>query len=150
MARIGQVKSLAFAMMLLAVAACTTQYRNHGYVPTDDELSEIRLGVDTRDSVTEALGTPTAGGVLDDSGFYYVRSKVKHFGARRPEVVERQLVAISFNNRGVVEGVQRFSLQDGLVVPLSKRVTDNGLENENFLKQMLQNLGNFDAGSFFS
>ena len=137
-------KRMKMAMLgacLLLVTACTTQYRNHGYVPLPEDLQKIKVGVDTRDSVTEAVGTPTASGVLDESGYYYVRTQVKHYGALKPEVVDRRMVAITFDSRGRVRNVAEYSLEHGKVVPLTRRVTDNGVEDLNFIKKITQNIG---------
>lgn len=144
--RMKPLKATALALCIFA-AGCAAQYRNHGYVPSEDDLANVIVGVDTRDSVAESIGAPTAGGVLEDGGFYYVRSRVKTFGPFRPEEVERQLVAVTFDNSGTVTNIERFGLADGRVVTLSRRVTDNGLNNVSFIRQLLGNIGNFDAGS---
>lgn len=142
------VRKIAAVFCVLVVAGCSSVYRNHGYVPKEDELSGIAVGVDTRDSVAEAVGTPTASGVLDSSGYYYVESRVRHFAYRRPEVVSREVLAISFDNSGVVRNIERFGLEDGQTVPLARRVTETGSTGSNFLRQLLRNLGNFSAGDF--
>ncbi|MBR9844142.1 MAG: outer membrane protein assembly factor BamE [Rhodobacteraceae bacterium] len=129
--------------LLVAVSACTSQYRNHGYVPSKEDLAEITVGVDTRDTVLETVGAPSAAGVLDNSGYYYVRSQVRHFGARKPEVVERRIVAITFDKRGVVRNVAEYALEDGQAVPISRRVTDNDLDNRGLLSQLIKNIGSF-------
>jgi outer membrane protein assembly factor BamE (lipoprotein component of BamABCDE complex) len=136
-------KSAVLGVCLLAAAACTTQYRNHGYAPTSQDLEEVGVGVDTRDRVAETIGTPSASGVLDEGGYYYVRSRVRHYGARKPKVVERRVVAVTFDQRGVVRNVAEYSLEDGQVVPLSRRVTDGGVEERGVLAQLLANIGNF-------
>ena len=69
-----------------ALSACSANFRNHGYVPLEEDLSQITVGVDTRDTVAELVGTPSSAGVLNDSGYYYVRSRVKHFTWQKPEV----------------------------------------------------------------
>lgn len=140
----------ASAVVLLAgsLSACTATYRNHGYVPTEDELAEVVVGIDTRDSVAESVGTPSSGGVLNDSGYYYVRSRVRHTGLRAPEVIERELVAISFSETGVVENIERFGLQDGRTIRLTRRVTESSISNRGFLRQLLGNLGNFSPEQF--
>ena len=95
--------AMALAAVLgVSLSACAPQYRNHGYTPTDAELAEIVVGVDTRDSVAETVGAPTSAGILAGSDYYYVSSKVRHFGAAAPKEVERKLVAISFDDGGVV------------------------------------------------
>lgn len=142
------VRKIAAILCVLVVAGCSSVYRNHGYVPKDEELSEIVVGVDTRDSVAEAVGTPASSGVLDSSGYYYVQSRVRHFAYRRPEVISREVLAISFDNVGVVRNIERFGLEDGQVVPIARRVTETTSSDNGFLRQLLRNLGNFSAGTF--
>ncbi len=134
--------------VIVSLSACATRYRSHGYVPTEAELAEVVVGVDTRDTVAEAVGTPSSSGLLSDSGYYYVRSRVRHQGMRDPKVVERQLVAISFSSNGVVENIERFELADGRPVRLTRRVTETSIRNQGLLRQLLGNLGNFDTGQF--
>lgn len=130
------------------LAACTATYRNHGYVPSEDDLAEVVVGVDTRDSVAESLGTPSSAGILNNGGYYYVRSRVRHQGLREPQVISRELVAISFSSTGVVENIERFDLEDGRPVRISRRVTESSVSNDGFLRQLLGNLGNFNPGQF--
>lgn len=134
-------------VLALSLAGCASVYRDHGYVPTDEELAEVTVGVDTRDTVAEAIGTPGVAGVLNEGGYYYVSSRMRHYGARQPEVVERQLVAISFTQTGIVENVETFSLQDGRVIALNRRVTESSVNNNGFLRQLLGNLGNFNPAN---
>jgi outer membrane protein assembly factor BamE (lipoprotein component of BamABCDE complex) len=141
------LKASALVLCLFA-AGCTAQYRNHGYMPPQEDVESVIVGVDTRDSVAETLGTPTAGGVLNDGGYYYVRSQFKTVGPFRPQEVSRELLAVSFDGNGTVSNIERFGLDDGQVVRLSRRVTDNGLNDISFIRQLLGNLGNFNPGDF--
>lgn len=150
MRNIGRSTKLVVALGLaMSISACTAQYRNHGYVPSEEELSQIKVGVDTRDSVTELVGTPGSAGVLENSGYYYVQSRVRHFAWQKPEVIDRQVVAISFTNAGKVENVGRYTLQDGNVVPLARRITRNG-QDVSFIRKLLSNIGSFSAGDFIN
>lgn len=129
------------------MAGCTAQYRNHGYVPTEEDLAEVVVGVDTRDSVAESIGAPSSSGVLDESGYYYVATRLRHYGASQPKPVSRELVAISFDRSGVVSGVERFGLEDGQVIPLERRVTSSGIQDSTFLRQLLGSIGNISPGA---
>jgi len=122
-------------------------FRNHGYAPTDEELQEIIVGVDTRATVEDLIGRPSTAGVLTESAFYYLSDRRRHFAYREPEVIDRQLVAVSFDADGVVANIERFTLRDGRVVPLSRRVTDSSVEDSTFLRQLLGNLGRFNPGA---
>jgi outer membrane protein assembly factor BamE (lipoprotein component of BamABCDE complex) len=129
------------------MSACTAQYVNHGYIPPAEDLDQIVVGVDTRSSVEEIIGTPSTAGVVNDSGFYYVRSRRRTIGALAPKVIERQVLAISFDTAGVVTNVERFGLERGQVVPLARRVTTSGVGNSGFLRQLLGNLGRFNPAA---
>jgi outer membrane protein assembly factor BamE (lipoprotein component of BamABCDE complex) len=131
---------------LLAVTGCAEIVRNHGYTPTDLELEEVIVGVNTREVVEEAVGRPATSGVLRDGAWYYVGSKIRHFGGRKPKEVERQVVAISFGDNGIVSNVERFGLDRGQVVTLSRRVTETSVPNSTFVRQVLRHFGRFDVG----
>ncbi|MGR3493362.1 MAG: outer membrane protein assembly factor BamE [Shimia sp.] len=141
-----RVKLWALGTVLAVATACAPIIRNHGYAPTDSELSSVIVGLDTKGSVEEAVGLPTTEGVLTESAWYYLSSRRQARGPFTPEILDRQLVAISFAGDGVVTNIERFTLEDGRVVPLSRRVTDNAVRNTAFLRQLLGNLGNFDVG----
>lgn len=137
------------ALMLVAVAACTPIYRNHGYVPREDELERIVVGQSTREIVGQTVGRPASSGLLTGSAWYYVGSRFRHYGMRAPKEVERQVVAISFDEAGLVSNVERFGLQDGQVVAISRRVTDSNIKGVSFLRQLLGNIGNVSGGQVF-
>lgn len=132
---------------LCFVAACAATYSNHGYAPTDAELEAVIVGVDTRESVEASVGRPSSTGVLKDGAWYYISSRIKYFAYREREVVDRQLVAISFDKRGRVSNVERFTLEDGRVVALNRRVTQTSIKSVGFLRQMLSNLGRVSLGN---
>ena len=57
----GRTKAMRMVVALACAAvlsACVAQYRNHGYLPSDSELSDVIVGVDTRDTVAETIGVP--------------------------------------------------------------------------------------------
>ncbi|RVV98913.1 outer membrane protein assembly factor BamE [Mesobaculum littorinae] len=136
---------MALVVALSAAAACTPVFRNHGYVPTEQDLSQIEVGRSTRETVADTVGRPGSVGVLDAGGWYYVQSRFRHYGYRAPQEIDREIVAISFNDAGVVENVERFGLEDGRVVALSRRVTDSNIKGITFLRQLFGNLGRISA-----
>jgi outer membrane protein assembly factor BamE (lipoprotein component of BamABCDE complex) len=142
-------RRMTAVIAITAAMACTPIIRNHGYMPPVEDLSLITVGVDTRESITASVGPPTSGGILDDSGFYYVASKFRHFGAMAPVETEREVLAISFGADGTVNNIERFGLQDGNVIVLSRRVTDNGVRDSTFVRQLLGSFGRVNAGDFF-
>lgn len=128
------------------IAACAPVYNNHGYVPSEEELALLEVGVDTRETVAATIGRPSAAGLLNDLGWYYVQSRWKVSGIRPAKEEDRQVVAISFTEDGVVENIERFGLEQGRIVPISRRVTKTNIKGIGLLRQLFGNLGGISAG----
>lgn len=141
----GAGPALRALLLAALIAGCSPIYRNHGYVPTEAELDQIVVGVDTRESVAETVGRPAASGLLNDTGWFYVQSRWQQLGARAPREIDRQVVAITFDDRGVVQNVGRYGLEDGNVVILSRRVTESNIRGVSFIGQLLGNVGRLTA-----
>lgn len=135
-------------LAVLGLAACAPVYRNHGYVPPEMDLAQVQVGQTSMDDLPELIGRPSAQGLLTGSGWYYVGSRWRDFGAAPAREIDRQVVAISFAPSGVVSNVERFGLERGRVVPLSRRVTEGSVTEISLIGQLLGNLGNFQAGDF--
>lgn len=131
---------------LAVMAACSATYTNHGFVPADLELENILVGTDTRSTVEEIIGRPSSTGVLSESAWYYISSRVKYFTYHKPETIERTILAVSFDSNDVVSNIERFGLEDGRVIAFSRRVTDSGVQGTSFFRQLISNFGNFNAG----
>jgi outer membrane protein assembly factor BamE (lipoprotein component of BamABCDE complex) len=140
-----RVTGMVLALCLIGLSACAPIVRNHGYMPTEEDLSLLTVGVDTRETVASAIGAPSAAGLITGSGYYYVRSRWETVGPREPREVDRQVLAISFDADGVVENIERFGLERGRVVALSRRVTETSIKNVSFISQLLGNLGRLRA-----
>lgn len=134
--------------VVAAVAACSPVYRNHGYVPSEEELALVEVGTDTRETVGQKIGRPSTSGLLNDVGWFYVQSRYKEFGPRQPKEVDRQVLAVTFNEAGTVENIARYGLEDGRVVEISRRVTETNVKGMSFIQQILGNFGRVQASDF--
>ncbi len=145
------IKQVALALLVLSIAAaCARLSESHGYIPEQAALDEVVVGQDTTQTAGLILGRPGTNGIVDARGWYYVRSDYERFLWRAPKEVNRQVVAVSFDEAGVIENVERFGLEEGQVVVLSRRVTTSNTRGVSFLRQLFSNLGNFDAGQLFN
>ncbi len=145
----NMVRVACVGIALSALVACASIYKNHGYVPPDEDLTQLVVGVDSRATVDDVIGAPSAAGLLSEGDYYYVRSRVRHFGMKRPEVIERRVLAISFDGNDTIANIETFSLRDGNVVPLTRRVTNSSVSGKGFIQQMMGNFGNFDPSQMF-
>lgn len=134
---------------LLLAGACTPIVRNHGYVPPADELAQLQVGVDTREAVAEAVGRPSTSGVTEGD-WYYVASTRRTIGPFAPRETNREVVALTYDAQGRLANVERFGLEDGRVVALSRRVTDTNVRRPGFLRQLLTSVGRLQAGDLLA
>jgi len=134
---------------LLGVASCTAIYRNHGYIPPEDDLQNLIVGVDSRATVDDLIGAPALSGISGEGDYYYVRSRKRTYGMFRPQEVERQVLAISFNDDDTIANIETFGLEDGRIVPLTRRVTDNSVVKTGLLRQLLNNIGAISPADAF-
>lgn len=141
----GLLRWIGAAILLLSIA-CTSIYSNHGYAPSDTDLALLKVGVDTRESVGATIGRPSASGLLNDVGWFYVESRWKTVGGREPQEISREVVVITFTDKGVVANIERFGLEKGMIVPLSRRVTEPDVKGQSFLRQLFGNIGAVNTG----
>ncbi|MEM6972453.1 MAG: outer membrane protein assembly factor BamE [Pseudomonadota bacterium] len=114
---------------------------SHGYSPPDEVVATILPDVDTRGSVRRKIGRPGATGVFTEDGWYYVSTTIEKEAFYAPEVTDRRIVAVTFDERDRVVAVDRFGLEDGQFVDLETRTTPTFGRQLTLLQQVLGNIG---------
>ncbi|MEO0342267.1 MAG: outer membrane protein assembly factor BamE [Pseudomonadota bacterium] len=140
-----QVLFRFFVLCAFVLAGCSPTFDNHGYIPAVEDVAALRVGVDDKTTVAEAIGRPTSTGVLNEDGWYYIRTTVRNFTYNEPEVVERELLAISFDRNDRVRNIETLTLADGRIVDLNRRVTELPVRGPTFWQQLIGSLGNITA-----
>ena len=137
---------LPLAILTLSFfTGCTTMYKNHGYLPLEESLNQVAIGKDNRGFITGLLGSPIGSGVLDDGAIFYIFTRIKTYLFYEPKVVSRDMIVVSFDTQDKVSNIERFSLEDGRIVVLSRRVTEAPVKGPKVLSQILGNFGNVSA-----
>jgi outer membrane protein assembly factor BamE (lipoprotein component of BamABCDE complex) len=139
-------RGLAGLALAFSLAACAATFDNHGYVPPPEDLAEVGIG-DSREDVAAAIGTPGVAGVMRDEAWFYTAYRVRNYAYQAPQVIERQILAISFDGAGRVANIEEFGLEDGQIVQLSRRVTTSSIREVSFLSQILANFGRISVGN---
>ena len=143
----GVAQAALGGVAIALLVACTPIYTNHGFVPDDKDLARITTGVDTRETVGAFLGRPSVEGLIGDGEWFYVRSQWKTVGAKAPQEIDRQVLAITFDDTGVVTNIERFGLEKGEIVAISRRVTTEPIKGRNALAQIFGNIGRLDPSA---
>ncbi|MGF1447533.1 MAG: outer membrane protein assembly factor BamE [Pikeienuella sp.] len=140
---------LLAAVAVSMLGSCAAVMRTHGYTPIPEALARIEPGVDTRASVQTKIGRPSHTGVVDERGWYYVSSTVEHFTFYEPEVVERKVVAVTFDETDLVEAVNIYGLEDGRVINLATDTTPTYGRQLTIVEQIIGNIGNVTGSDIF-
>lgn len=135
---------------VLALAACEARVTTHGYAPNEVERADILPGVDTVFSLEERIGRPVTYGLLDDNTWFYVQTQVEHLTYNPPKVIDRTVVAIDFDEDGVVTAVNSYGLEDGRIINLNTRVTENDSQRRGILERFFGSIGGFSAEQLFN
>ena len=131
------------------LAACQDNLQVRGNIPDEEVVAEIRPGVHGREDVVEMLGSPSTISTFQDTTWYYVGQKTEQFAFLKPEVVERTVLVISFDESGLVGETKSFTLADGREIDPVGRVTPTEGRDLTIMQQLFGNIGRFptDVGS---
>lgn len=115
--------------------------------PVDaDLLKELVVGTSTRTDVTSLLGSPTAKAVFDDNTWLYISETTQPRIGRVQGVNSQNVVAMSFDQAGVLRGYKRLNQDDGKEVAVVARATPSPGSDATFMQQLLGNVGKFTPG----
>jgi len=115
--------------------------RVHGFVPSKSDLDQIVVGADTKLSIEEIAGQPSDTGLRDENTWYYVSSTVRNFMFLEPKVVDRTVLAMDFDDDGVLMAISEYGLEDGRVIDLETRITPTDRRRAGILSVLFGNLG---------
>ena len=134
---------------LLAVAAvglaagCQDNVQVRGNMPDADVVSEIRPGVHGRDDIIDMLGSPSTVSTFEDNTWYYVGQKSEQLAFLKPEVIERKVLVISFDETGLVGETKTYTLADAREIDPVGRETPTEGRDLTILQQLFGNIGRF-------
>ncbi len=129
----------------IAVSACGNARETRGYY-FDTELADaIAPGVDNRQSVNSTLGSPTIPALFSDNTWYYVSSSMRVRPIFWPETTQHRVMAIHFNESGVVANVENFDLSDTQPVsPVGDKTPTKG-RHLSFFQSVFGTVGTFSG-----
>lgn len=145
MARSGIIGPIAVVATVALLSACAPTFVNHGYAPPEAQLSLVQVGADDKISVEQKIGRPINEGLVTDRAWYYASSRVRNFTYNEPEVTERRLVTITFDDFDTVADISEMALEDGKTVPLVVRTTPTFGSEISAVQQLLRNVLNLQV-----
>jgi outer membrane protein assembly factor BamE (lipoprotein component of BamABCDE complex) len=115
-----------------------------GNLPKADAMAQIKPGVTDKATVQRLLGTPSTTPAFDNNTWYYISRETKDIAFLKPEILDQQVVAIHFDDSGVVSGIDHKGLQDAQAVTPNPNSTPAQGREFTFLEQLIGNFGKFN------
>ncbi len=136
---------VAAGTLALGLAACETSIQVHGNMPDPEVIAEIQPGIDDRNVVVDKLGSPSTISTFIDNKWYYIGQKTEQFAFLDPDILERSVLVVSFDQNGVVDDTLLYTLEDGQFVDPIDRITPTEGKELNVLQQLFGNIGRFPS-----
>ncbi len=134
---------VAAGTLAFGLAACTKAVRVQGNMPDPEVIAEIQPGIDDRNVVVDKLGSPSTISTFIDNKWYYIGQKTEQFAFLDPDILERSVLVVSFDQNGVVDDTLLYTLEDGQIVDPVDRITPTEGKELNVLQQLFGNIGRF-------
>jgi outer membrane protein assembly factor BamE (lipoprotein component of BamABCDE complex) len=139
------VTAFALAGLALAATACDAPVKVRGHLPDPETMARITPGEHGRSDVVDMLGSPSTASSFRDRTWYYIGSKEEQIAFFDPDVLKRNVFAITFNEGDTVESTRLYTLADGQPVEPVDRITPTPGRDLTVLQQLLGNLGRFNT-----
>jgi outer membrane protein assembly factor BamE (lipoprotein component of BamABCDE complex) len=121
---------------VLSLVACAPVENQRGYVPDQQAVASIQVGMDTKDTVSMKLGDPSTAATFGNDTWYYISAHVEQNAFFAPRAIERNIVAVQFAGDGKVADIHRYTLADGKVVDFVTRETPTRGREQTLLQQI--------------
>ncbi|GAB5470956.1 MAG: outer membrane protein assembly factor BamE [Rhodospirillales bacterium] len=138
-------KLIPTTLLCLFLAACSQEIIVRGNLPDAEEVASIEPGATTRSEVAALLGSPSTVSSFRDRTWYYIGQKQTKFAFLDPDVLERSVLVVQFDDSGMVEDTKTFTLEDGQSIETVSRITPTEGREFTILEQLLGNIGRFNV-----
>jgi outer membrane protein assembly factor BamE (lipoprotein component of BamABCDE complex) len=123
----------AAALVAAALAGCTGEQFQKGYILPPNALEQIPIGA-SQDQVLIVMGTPSTVATLDGEVFYYISQRSERKVAfMNQQVVDQRVIAIYFDKNRQVQRLANYGLQDGKIFDFISRTTPTSGAELNYL-----------------
>ena len=130
--------TLAATLVCAAMAGCTGEQFQKGYILPPGALEQIQIGA-SQDQVLIVMGTPSTVATLNGEVFYYISQR-----ANRPvafmnqRVVDQRVIAIYFDKNRQVIRLANYGLKDGRIFDFISRTTPTSGQEISYLQPLFK------------
>ncbi len=142
-------RALCAAALIGLLSGCEETVHLRGNTPDPTVISSIKSGIHTKADITRLLGSPSTIATFEKEIWYYIGGRVKTVSFFEPEVLERKIVTVHFDKRGIVTGLNEKDASKNIAVSLVERETPTRGKELTVLQQLIGNVGRFGTPKSF-
>ncbi len=140
MTKSGTVGLMLGLLAAGTLASCGPPPVTHGYVLSESALEQVPVG-SSREQVMLVLGTPSTTSTLAGDTFYYISQTIQENAFLGRSITDQRVVAVYFDENGMVRQIANYGLQDGRVFDFVQRKTRTSGSDLSLISQILQGVG---------
>ena len=127
-------------VIALALAGCTGETFQRGYVLPEGALQQIPLGA-SQEQVLLVLGTPSTVATVSGEAFYYISQKAdRRVAFLHTKVTDQRVIAVYFDKDRKVRRVAEYGMKDGHVFDFVSQTTPTGGNDLSVISTIIKNL----------
>ena len=133
---------LALAIIGAAASGCAANIAHRGYLAKPGTFDQVRRGM-AKSEVVALLGSPstTASVNVQGDSYYYISSTTEQKAFLKAKEIDRQVIAIRFDQNDQVDSFGQYGLEDGKIVDINSRKTPTKGRELTILQQIFGNIG---------
>jgi outer membrane protein assembly factor BamE (lipoprotein component of BamABCDE complex) len=139
-----RLHAVLLGLVALPLAACTPEVSTHGYRLDQAAFAQLEPGRTTRDETLQLLGSPSSVATFDERVWYYVTQRTERRSFYQEEVVDQQVVTVTFDERDLLTSIDRHDIGDAREVDIVSRETPTSGNELNIFEQFIGNIGRFN------
>lgn len=132
------------SFMLLVGTGCSSDVFlvHNGNMPAADKVSQVSVG-QNRQEVEQILGSPSSISTFDGDTWIYMSSTLKKVAFFDPQEVDRDILAIKFDNQGKVIEISDFDRTNGTEITIESAETPTEGHNIGFFRKYFGGVGTY-------
>lgn len=137
---------LCYIFLLITVSSCVSRVDKMGYIFELSDHDILQEGITSKERVLKIMGSPTLISDFDSEVWIYYSEDVKNFLFFKPEVTERNVLVIKFNDAEIVKEMKRINFSDEVKkLNFVSNHTTVDSHKTGFFKSIFSNVGQIKA-----
>lgn len=128
------------------LSSCIANIENRGFMFELTDFEMVEENITTKERVAEIMGSPTFVSYLDKELWIYYFEKRKSMFFFNPEVIDRKILVIGFDDKNLTNSLKEYALADEKNnFHFDRHLTEVKGKKENLFKELFSNVGKISA-----